>query len=249
MPGTLLDHIFTSYCRLSLLTSKPNSVPLHPFFFRRLFPSRTSTDLYCVLIDSDIAIWSQTSWRWLESKLIELSLIGDISKDYSIVFVLDRTLMPTVYSEKRGVAHKHQCKPLEVIWNNHPQYTARNTIAIDDLSKNFVFNIGQGLKIKAYKVSFTLAFSAVHPMMTDRDFASGIELTNDSCNGQGASLPQEVSTLPSVFISSSTSPLLSAVADTRRLSTYSYLLQIKSLDFTKLDHRQFKQFVGHPPAS
>ena len=33
----------------------------------------------------DIVIWSQTSWRWLESKLLELGLVGE-ANEYPIVF-------------------------------------------------------------------------------------------------------------------------------------------------------------------
>lgn len=40
----------------------------------------------------DIVIWSQTSWRWLETKLIELDLFSD-SRGYKISFVIDRTCM------------------------------------------------------------------------------------------------------------------------------------------------------------
>ena len=39
----------------------------------------------------DICVWSQTSWRWLEVKLVELNMLGH--PDYNISFVIDRTPM------------------------------------------------------------------------------------------------------------------------------------------------------------
>lgn len=40
----------------------------------------------------DIVIWSQTHWRWLESKLVELGVLGG-ARAYKICFVSDRTTM------------------------------------------------------------------------------------------------------------------------------------------------------------
>jgi hypothetical protein len=41
-----------------------------------------------------VLVPSQTSWRWLETKLVELRIIGDDKMgDYPIVCVLDRTPM------------------------------------------------------------------------------------------------------------------------------------------------------------
>jgi ubiquitin-like domain-containing CTD phosphatase 1 len=45
----------------------------------------------------DIVIWSQTHWRWLESKLVELNVIGG-DKNYKICFVADRLPMFPVRS-------------------------------------------------------------------------------------------------------------------------------------------------------
>ena len=39
----------------------------------------------------DIAIWSQTSWRWLELKVTELGMMT--SESYKICFVLDKSNM------------------------------------------------------------------------------------------------------------------------------------------------------------
>ena len=71
---------------------------------------------------------------WLESKLIELGMVGDDSRGYKISFgipcsseiecgrpltpetVLDRTPMFSVYSVRHGQSFKHEVKALEIIW-------------------------------------------------------------------------------------------------------------------------------------
>jgi len=102
----------------------------------------------------DICIWSQTSWRWLEAKLVELEMIGS-TKNYQISFVLDKTTMFTVFSERKGQTYSHSVKPLQIIWNHFPQYSAKNTIHVDDLSRNFALNPNEGLKIRAFKNAYS----------------------------------------------------------------------------------------------
>jgi len=102
----------------------------------------------------DIVIWSQTSWRWLEVKLIELQMLAD--PRFKISFVLDRTPMFHIRSSVKGKEKERgpHCKPLELIWRRWPAiYGPHNTIHIDDLSRNFAMNPGNGLKIRAYKNS------------------------------------------------------------------------------------------------
>ncbi|KPV78410.1 uncharacterized protein RHOBADRAFT_33090 [Rhodotorula graminis WP1] len=105
----------------------------------------------------DIMPWSQTSWRWLESKLAELSMIGPTRKgDYHIVSTVDRTPMFSIYSERDGKPFAHEVKALGILWAKFPgQYSAANTIHVDDLSRNFALNIANGLKVKAYKDALT----------------------------------------------------------------------------------------------
>ena len=63
--------------------------------------------LACVYKHYDIVMWSQTSWRWLEIKLIELGMLAD--QRYRISFVLDKTSMFHVISQKsNGSDFKHQ---------------------------------------------------------------------------------------------------------------------------------------------
>ncbi|KAF7363862.1 hypothetical protein MSAN_01044200 [Mycena sanguinolenta] len=102
----------------------------------------------------DICIWSQTSWIWLETKLVELEMIGpqrSHGKNYQISFVLDKTPMFTVFSERDGQPWTHSVKALQIIWNHFPQFNATNTIHVDDLSRNFALNPKEGLKISPFK--------------------------------------------------------------------------------------------------
>lgn len=102
----------------------------------------------------DICIWSQTSWIWLETKLVELGMIGS-NRIYQISFVLDKTCMFTVFTERDGKPWTHSVKALQIIWNKFPQYNATNTIHVDDLSRNFALNPKEGLKIQAFKHAHT----------------------------------------------------------------------------------------------
>ena len=105
--------------------------------------------LAAVYIDYDLVVWSQTSWRWLETKLTELGMVAN--PGYKFCFVLDKTSMFSITSTKRdGTSYKHQVKPLQIIWSKFPQWGAFNTVHLDDLSRNFALNQLSGLKVKAY---------------------------------------------------------------------------------------------------
>ncbi|KAF9337623.1 hypothetical protein BG006_003796 [Podila minutissima] len=97
----------------------------------------------------DIVIWSQTSWRALEAKITTIGLLDHIN--YKIAFVMDISTMFSVLSQRDGKPFKHQVKALDIIWQKLPQFSARNTIHVDDLSRNFAMNPKSGLKIGAYK--------------------------------------------------------------------------------------------------
>jgi len=102
----------------------------------------------------DICIWSQTSWIWLETKLVELGMVG-AQRGYEISFVLDKTCMFTVFTERDGKPWSHSVKALQIIWNHFPQFNAKNTIHVDDLSRNFALNPKEGLKISPFKNAHT----------------------------------------------------------------------------------------------
>ncbi|THH06715.1 hypothetical protein EW145_g3892 [Phellinidium pouzarii] len=106
----------------------------------------------------DICIWHVlASQIYLHNPLTFFQdLISTIisCKNYAlqINFVLDRTCMFKVFSERNGQQLMHHVKPLKVIWNLFPQYSnASNTIHVDDLGRNFALNPGEGLKISAFK--------------------------------------------------------------------------------------------------
>ncbi|ODN95211.1 HAD hydrolase, family IIID [Cryptococcus wingfieldii CBS 7118] len=103
----------------------------------------------------DVAVWSQTSWRWLEAKLVELGIVGTEGSGFEVSFVCDRGPMFPVFSHRSGQVVKHEVKPLEYIWASYPHWSAKNTVHIDDLSRNFAMNPGSGLKIKAFNSAGT----------------------------------------------------------------------------------------------
>eukprot|EP00906_Rhabdomonas_costata_P007911 RCo011301 len=116
----------------------------------------------------DLAFWSQTHWKWVEAKLTEMGLLSN--PNFKILFILDQSAMPRV--EDKHYYHRHrkkrpapstgaepsqepkfyEVKPLQLIWDKLPQhYSPRNTLHVDDLSRNFVMNQRNGLKISAYR--------------------------------------------------------------------------------------------------
>ena len=95
----------------------------------------------------DIAIWSATSMKWIETKMYEIGVSRNES--YKITFYLDCGAMITVHTAEYGVVN---VKPLKVIWDKYPEfYSAKNTIMFDDLRRNFLMNPQNGLKIEPYK--------------------------------------------------------------------------------------------------
>ncbi|KAI6109645.1 HAD subfamily IIID h [Pisolithus sp. B1] len=81
----------------------------------------------------DICIWRN---------LVELGMVGS-TRAYEVI--LDKTCMFTVFSERNGKPYSHHVKPLQIIWNKFPQFSAKNTVHVDDL----------GLKIHAFKHAHT----------------------------------------------------------------------------------------------
>jgi hypothetical protein len=70
----------------------------------------------------------------------------------SFLTVMDISTMISVTTLKAdGSEFKHQVKPLDIIWSKFPQFSSKNTIHVDDLSRNFALNPNCGLKISAFK--------------------------------------------------------------------------------------------------
>ncbi|CAL8085969.1 unnamed protein product [Orchesella dallaii] len=98
----------------------------------------------------DIAIWSATSMKWIHEKM---RLLGVSSNpQYKIAFHVDFMAMISIHMPKYGVVN---VKPLGVIWGQFPQYSAKNTIMIDDLRRNFLMNPQSGLRIRPFKSAHT----------------------------------------------------------------------------------------------
>lgn len=97
----------------------------------------------------DLVVWSQTSWRWLETKLIELGMLTN--PRYKFCFVLDKTSMFTVTSTRRdGQKYTHHVKPLQLIWTKFDRWSSKNTAHVDDLGRNFALNLTSGIKVSAF---------------------------------------------------------------------------------------------------
>jgi len=94
----------------------------------------------------DIVIWSATSMKWIQVKMDQLGVSGNLN--YRIAFMLDSKAMISVFAEQYGVV---EVKPLGVIWGKFPQWNERNTIMFDDLRRNFLMNPQSGLKIRPFK--------------------------------------------------------------------------------------------------
>ncbi len=85
----------------------------------------------------------------LQVKLTELGMLTH--PGYKICFVLDKTSMFQIVSTNRsGKRVTHHVKPLQIIWSKFPHWNSRNTVHLDDLSRNFALNLGSGLKCTAY---------------------------------------------------------------------------------------------------
>ncbi|KAJ7074094.1 hypothetical protein C8F01DRAFT_1099215 [Mycena amicta] len=125
-------------------------------FLEAIYPYYDSGSVFRVPISAltapRVCIWSQTSWIWLETKLVELEMVGG-HKNYQVL--LDKTPMFTVFSTRDDKPWQHSVKALQIIWNHFPQFDASNTIHVDDLSRNFALNPKEGLRISAFKGAAT----------------------------------------------------------------------------------------------
>eukprot|EP00548_Thalassiothrix_antarctica_P007418 CAMPEP_0194140438 /NCGR_PEP_ID=MMETSP0152-20130528/9987_1 /TAXON_ID=1049557 /ORGANISM="Thalassiothrix antarctica, Strain L6-D1" /LENGTH=396 /DNA_ID=CAMNT_0038838685 /DNA_START=26 /DNA_END=1213 /DNA_ORIENTATION=+ len=99
----------------------------------------------------DMVVWSQTSWRWLETKLIELNMLTN--PNYKFCFVLDKTSMFSITSihKTKKKEYRHYIKPLKIIWSQFPKnWGPHNTVHLDDLARNFALNPESGLRVTAF---------------------------------------------------------------------------------------------------
>ena len=81
--------------------------------------------------DFDIVIWSATTMRWVELKMRELGCLDH--SNFKLVALFDATAMITCEARGYGVL---DVKPLGVIWMLYPQFSAANTIMLDDVCRS-----------------------------------------------------------------------------------------------------------------
>lgn len=96
--------------------------------------------------DYDIVIWSATGMRWIIEKMQLLGVHSN--QNYKILFYVCSSAMISIYHSDLGVV---DVKPLGVIWGKYKQYSAKNTIMFDDISRNFLMNPQSGLRIRAFR--------------------------------------------------------------------------------------------------
>jgi ubiquitin-like domain-containing CTD phosphatase 1 len=92
----------------------------------------------------DILIWSATSMRWIVQKLTSMGLLSSPER-FRLLALFDHSAMCTVNATSVGPI---DVKPLAVVWARFPEYSARNTIMVDDLAKNCLMNPQSGLRIR-----------------------------------------------------------------------------------------------------
>ncbi|CAK9808187.1 Ubiquitin-like domain-containing CTD phosphatase 1 [Anthophora quadrimaculata] len=97
-------------------------------------------------LNYDIMIWSATSMKWINEKMRVLGVSNN--SYYKIACHLDSNAMITVITSRYGAI---TAKPLAIIWGKYRQFSAKNTIMFDDISRNFIMNPQSGLKIKPFK--------------------------------------------------------------------------------------------------
>jgi ubiquitin-like domain-containing CTD phosphatase 1 len=94
----------------------------------------------------EILFWSATSMRWIDEKLSSMGVYSD--PRFRVMACVDFSAMVTLHTAAHGVFN---AKPLAVVWAKLPQFSAANTIMFDDLSRNFAFNVNNGVKIQAFR--------------------------------------------------------------------------------------------------
>lgn len=146
-----LDHTLLDFSSKKLIAAAPNastaSVPELISKMKRPYMDQFLSNAYQ---HYDLCVWSQTSWRWLETKLTELGMLTH--PGYKWCFVLDKSSMFSITSRtKKGKKMDHYVKPLQIIWSKFPgRWGEHNTVHLDDLARNFAMNLANGLKVTAY---------------------------------------------------------------------------------------------------
>jgi len=188
----------------------------------------------CYRANYDIAIWSQTNWKWLELKLTELGMLS--RKDYKISFALDKSSMFTVRA--------NYIKPLQIIWNKFgDRWGPSNTIHVDDLARNFELNKQTGLLIAPFYLNPAGLDPDAPPPAPSSSSSSAFAASSasaaasSSSSSSSSSLPSGATTPNAVNIPVATNP-----ANDRELYFLAlYLVSIAAApDFRRLDHSNWR---------
>jgi HAD-superfamily hydrolase (TIGR02245 family) len=124
----------------------------------------------------DIAVWSQTNFKWLELKLTELGMLnrGDYKicfalvssfpvallviathctpSSHSLMWTLSYLPLPCQDKSTMFTVRQQYVKPLEVIWAKCASlgWGPHNTVHVDDLERNFELNKQSGVLISPF---------------------------------------------------------------------------------------------------
>ncbi|XP_063983878.1 uncharacterized protein LOC135165960 isoform X2 [Diachasmimorpha longicaudata] len=94
----------------------------------------------------DIVIWSDMTREDSSEALREMGIIND--ENYKIAFHLSFEEMMTVTTSQSGSVH---LKPVEFVWKKFPEFSAKNTVIIDDNKWYFALNYQSGCEVMPYK--------------------------------------------------------------------------------------------------
>ncbi|XP_015115494.1 uncharacterized protein LOC107040050 [Diachasma alloeum] len=95
----------------------------------------------------NIVIWTGSNWNSTHTALVDLNIF--ITSIYKIAFYLDKQAMIPV--ETPQIIGPINVKPLGFIWKKYANYSAKNTIIIDDERRNFLMNPQSGLEIRPFR--------------------------------------------------------------------------------------------------
>lgn len=144
-----LDHTLLEFSSSTLMQSSVENAQQHIEHMKRPYMDEFLSRAYR---HYDMVVWSQTSWRWLETKLIELGMLSH--PGYRFCFVLDKSSMFPITSTKKSPPYEsftHHVKPLQLIWTKFPCYRRQNSVHVDDLTRNFALNLENGLRVTPYR--------------------------------------------------------------------------------------------------
>eukprot|EP01035_Chromulina_nebulosa_P007217 gene7217-9741_t len=132
-----LDHTLLDFTRKEALDIHRMKRPFMDEFLTAVYPYY------------DLALWSQTHWKYIDIKVTQLGIVPN--PNYKICFILDKTSMYNVSADK---AISNKVKPLQLIWSRYPNlWSSCNTVHVDDIEKNFLLNKSSGILITPFNRS------------------------------------------------------------------------------------------------